>query len=152
MMQRYVEDPSIDIPFIFDIDGRTLELETPNLNGERLLDLVNNDVAFNNLDDDDTATTPNPVLRSATRGSSSSRSVHTYVWTEVRREVHVRTEVYRFVEEEVCTQSVDKEDVPEIGVLEKNNVNGSVSVQVGGLDHQSTEGVSHYLILIVKLE
>ncbi|GKE03491.1 phospholipase-like protein, partial [Tanacetum coccineum] len=278
--QRYVEDPSIDIPFIFDIDGRTLELgrqdfclitgfrfgkisldpkekdrsqfrervfpETPNLNGQLLLDLVKNDVAFNNLDDDDVVrvclllaldyvfmgqeikhvllkpivnlvdnlsewdkfpwgeymwrefhkrvynvvakhreyhlkmlgnnpryvanyalygfvfplkiwgletfsnsihwwrkdenaiprgvawsnglnleyftkvTTPNPVLRSATRGSSSSRSFHTCVRTEVRREVHVRTEVHSFVEEEVCTQSVDKEDVPEIVVLEKN--------------------------------
>ncbi|GKB86559.1 hypothetical protein Tco_0958831 [Tanacetum coccineum] len=85
--QRYVEDPSIDIPFIFDIDRRTLELgrqdfclitgfrfgkisldpkekdrsqfrervfpETPNLNGQLLLDLVKNDVAFNNLDDGD---------------------------------------------------------------------------------------------------
>ncbi|GJT27799.1 ulp1 protease family, C-terminal catalytic domain-containing protein [Tanacetum coccineum] len=60
--------------------------------------------------------TPNP----ATRGSISSRSVHTCVGIEVRREVHVRTEVHSFVEEEVCTQSVDKEDVPEIVVLEKN--------------------------------
>nr|GEX67140.1 phospholipase-like protein [Tanacetum cinerariifolium] len=65
-------------------------------------------------------TTPNPVLRSTTRGSSSSRSVHTCVRTEVHREVHVRTEVHSFVEEEVCTQSVDKDDVPKIGVLEKN--------------------------------
>nr|GEU93114.1 hypothetical protein [Tanacetum cinerariifolium] len=61
-------------------------------------------------------TTPNP----ATRGSSSSRSVHTCVRKEVRREVHVHTEVHSFVEEEVCTQSVDKDDVPEIVVLEKN--------------------------------
>nr|GEX05782.1 phospholipase-like protein [Tanacetum cinerariifolium] len=85
--QRYVEDPTINIPFIFDNDGRTLELgrqdfclttgfrfdkisldpkdkdrsqfrervfpETPNLNSQLLLDLVKNDVAFNNLDDDD---------------------------------------------------------------------------------------------------
>ncbi|GJX30342.1 ribonuclease H-like domain-containing protein [Tanacetum coccineum] len=311
MMQRYVEDPSIDIPFIFDIDGRTLELgrqdfclitgfrfgkisldpkekdrsqfrervfpETPNLNGQLLLDLVKNDVAFNNLDDDDDVrvclllaldyvfmgqeikhvllkpivnlvdnlsewdkfpwgeymwrefhkrvynvvakhreyhlkmlgnnprcvanyalygfvfplniwgletfsnsiywwrkdenviprevawsnglkfeksnyemmlyspnasfqkltptsiemnepwlksileffikvTTPNPV----TRGSSSSRSVHTCVQKEVRHEVHVRTKFHSIVQEEVCTQSVDKEDVPEIVVLEKN--------------------------------
>ncbi|GJV26758.1 hypothetical protein Tco_1383206 [Tanacetum coccineum] len=202
--QRYVEDPSIDIPFIFDIDGRTLELETPNLNGQLLLDLVKNDVAFNNLDDDDVVrvclllaldyvfmgqeikhvllkpivnlvdnlsewnklpwgeymwrefrkrvynvvtkhmeyhlkmlgnnpryaanyalywfvfplkvTTPNP----ATRGSSSSRSVHTCVRKEVGSEVHVRTEVHSFVEEEVCTKSVDKEDVPDIVILEKN--------------------------------
>ncbi|GKB18666.1 hypothetical protein Tco_0852589 [Tanacetum coccineum] len=275
--QRYVEDPSIDIPFIFDIDRRTLELETPDLNRQLLLNLVKNDVAFNNLNDDDVVhvclllaiyyvfmgqeikhvllkpivnlvdnlsewdkfpwgeymwrefhkkvynivanhreyhlkmlgnnpryvanyalywfffllkiwgletfsnsiywwrkdensiprgvawsnglkfeksnyemmfyspnasfqkltptsiemnepwlksslefftkvTMPNP----ATRGSSSSRSVHTCVRKEVRREVHVRTEVHSFVEEEVCTQSVDKEDVPEIVVLEKN--------------------------------
>nr|GFA16987.1 hypothetical protein [Tanacetum cinerariifolium] len=43
----------------------------------------------------------------------------------IRREVHVRTEVHSFFEEEVCTQSVDKDDVdkddvPEIVVLEKN--------------------------------
>ncbi|GJY92074.1 phospholipase-like protein [Tanacetum coccineum] len=65
-------------------------------------------------------TKPNLVLRSATRGSSSSCSFHTCVRTEVRREVHVRTEVHSFVEEEVCTQSVDKGYVPEIVVLEKN--------------------------------
>ncbi|GKB56800.1 hypothetical protein Tco_0912986, partial [Tanacetum coccineum] len=34
--------------------------------------------------------------------------------------VHVRTEVHSFVEEEVCTKSVDKEDVPDIVILEKN--------------------------------
>ncbi|GKB69903.1 ribonuclease H-like domain-containing protein [Tanacetum coccineum] len=85
--QRYVEDLSIGILFIFNIDGRTIELgrqafclitgfrfgrisldlkekdhskfnarvfpETPNLNGDHLLELVKNDVAFNNLDDDD---------------------------------------------------------------------------------------------------
>nr|GEX39841.1 ulp1 protease family, C-terminal catalytic domain-containing protein [Tanacetum cinerariifolium] len=81
--------------------------ETPNLNGQLLLDLVKNDVAFNNLDDDDAihVTTPIP----ATRGSSSSRSVHTCVRKEVHRE----------------------------------NGNGSVSVQVGGLDHQSTEKANH---------
>ncbi|GKA45353.1 hypothetical protein Tco_0738149 [Tanacetum coccineum] len=336
MMQRYVEDPSIDIPFIFDIDGRTLELgrqdfclitgfrfgkisldpkekdrsqfrervfpETPNLNGQLLLDLVKNDVAFlfgrwmmmsclfapsldmflwechlkmlgnnpryvanyalygfvfplkgletfsnfihwwrkdenvipcgvalsnglkfeksnyemmfyspnasfqkltptsikmnepwlkSSLEFFTKVTTPNL----ATRGSSSSRSVHTCVRKEVRREVHVRTRFHSFVEEEVCTQSVDKEDVPEIIVLEKNvkeqqmqiadmqrrllsleditkrlnngpskvdhNVDNNVDhivgdrfvldkifkeqqlVQVGGLDHQSTEVANH---------
>nr|GEX84155.1 phospholipase-like protein [Tanacetum cinerariifolium] len=66
-------------------------------------------------------TTPSP----ATRGGSSSRNVHTCVLKEIRREVHVRTEVHSFFEEEVCTQSVDKDDVdkddvPEIVVLEKN--------------------------------
>nr|GEY33492.1 phospholipase-like protein [Tanacetum cinerariifolium] len=80
-------------------------------------------------------TTPNPVLRSATRGSSSSRSVHTCVRTEVHREVHVRTEVHSFVKEEVYTQSVDKEDVPEIveGVSQVTSVNKANSVS-GGVD------------------
>ncbi|GKA21965.1 hypothetical protein Tco_0707927 [Tanacetum coccineum] len=241
MMQRYVEDPSIDIPFIFDIDGRTLEL-----------DLVKNDVAFNNLDDDDVVrvclllaldyvfmgqeikhvllkpivnlvdilsewdkflwgeymwrefhkrvynvvakhreyhlkmlgnnpryvanyalygfvfplkiwgletfsnsihwwrkdenaiprgvTTPNP----ATRGSSSSRSVHTCVRKEVRREVHVRTEVHSFVEEEVCTQSVDKEDVPDIVVLEKNIKEQQMQIaDMQRLDHNVDNNVDH---------
>ncbi|GKB03739.1 phospholipase-like protein, partial [Tanacetum coccineum] len=294
MMQRYVEDPSIDIPFIFDIDGHTLELgrqdfclitgfrfgkisldpkekdrskfcvsvflETPNLNGDRLLDLIKNDVAFNNLDDDDDVVrvclllaldyvfmgqeskhvllkpivnlvddlsewykfpwgeymlrefhkrvynvvakhrkyhlkmlgnNPRYVANYALYGfvfplkiwglETFSNSIHWWrkdenaiprevAWSnglkleksnyemlfyspnaKVRREVHVRTEVHSFVEEEVCTQSVDKEDVPEIVVLKKNvkeqqmhiNGNGSVSVQVGGLDHQSMEGASH---------
>ncbi|GKA80965.1 phospholipase-like protein, partial [Tanacetum coccineum] len=353
MMQRYVEDPSIDIPFIFDINGRTLELgrqdfclitrfrfgkislhpkekdrsqfrervfpETPNLNGQLLLDLVKNDVAFNNLDDDVVrvclllaldytfmgqeikhvllkpivnlvdnlsewdkfpwgeymwrefhkrvynvvakhreyhlkmlGNNPIYVANYALYGfvfslkglETFSNSIHwgrkdenviprgvawsnglkfeksnykmmfyspnasfqklaptsiemnePWLKSKVHREVHVRTEVHSFVEEEVCTQSVDKEDMPEIFVLEKNvkeqqmqivdmqrrllsldditkqlkngpskvdhnvdnnvdhkvdhivrdrvNGNGSVSVQVGGVDHQSTEGASH---------
>ncbi|GJY21450.1 hypothetical protein Tco_0394016 [Tanacetum coccineum] len=53
-----------------------------------------------------------PVLRSVTRGSSNSKSVHTRVQTEVRHEVHVCTEVSRVVDkEEVHVQAVDKEDV-----------------------------------------
>ncbi|GKB95660.1 hypothetical protein Tco_0981797 [Tanacetum coccineum] len=53
-----------------------------------------------------------PVLRSATRGSSNSKSVHTHVRTEVRHEVHVCTEVSRVVDkEEVHVLAVDKEDV-----------------------------------------
>nr|GEZ70518.1 hypothetical protein [Tanacetum cinerariifolium] len=52
------------------------------------------------------------VLRSATKGSSNSKSVHTRVRIEVRHEVHVRTEVSRVVnKEEVHVRAVDKEDV-----------------------------------------
>ncbi|GJT70035.1 hypothetical protein Tco_1029321 [Tanacetum coccineum] len=59
-----------------------------------------------------------PVLRSFTRGSSNSKSVHTRVRTEVRHEVHVRIEVRRFVDkEEVHTQAVDQEDFLERAVL-----------------------------------
>nr|GEV57211.1 ulp1 protease family, C-terminal catalytic domain-containing protein [Tanacetum cinerariifolium] len=196
-LQRYVEDPCIDIPFIFDINGRTLELEgrykdrskfrergfleNPNLNGERLLDLVKNDVAFNNLDDDDVVhvclllaldyiltptsiemnepwlkssleyftkvTTPNPVLRSDTKGSSSSRSVHTCVRTEVRREIALylikfsKNDNYRFW---ICN-----DDYFHLSTLQKHKTMGYlnliiiVSVKVGGLDHQSMERVSH---------
>ncbi|GKE18020.1 hypothetical protein Tco_1425597 [Tanacetum coccineum] len=36
-----------------------------------------------------------PVLRSATKGSSKGKSVHTRVRTETRHEVHVHTEVSR---------------------------------------------------------
>nr|GEW10725.1 hypothetical protein [Tanacetum cinerariifolium] len=51
-------------------------------------------------------------------GSSNSKSVHTRVRTEVRHEVHVITEVRRFVDkEEVRTQAVDQEDLLERVVL-----------------------------------
>nr|GEV86668.1 phospholipase-like protein [Tanacetum cinerariifolium] len=61
-----------------------------NLKGEHLLKLLKEDVKFNQLDDEDVV-----LLRSSTRGSSNSKSVHTRVRTEVRHEVHVRTEVCR---------------------------------------------------------
>ncbi|GJR57254.1 putative reverse transcriptase domain-containing protein [Tanacetum coccineum] len=60
-------------------------------------------------------------------GSSNSKSVNTRVRTEVRHEVHVRTEVRSFVHKE-------------------ENGNQYDNVPVGGLDHQSMEGVSHYTI------
>ncbi|GJT64349.1 hypothetical protein Tco_1015829 [Tanacetum coccineum] len=114
MMQRYVEDPSIDIPFIFDIDGRTLELGRQDfclITGFSFQKLTPTSIKMNepwlksSLEFFTKVTTANL----ATRGSSSSRSVHTCVRKEVRRE----------------------------------NGNGSISVQVGGLYHQSTEGASH---------
>nr|GEU65789.1 phospholipase-like protein [Tanacetum cinerariifolium] len=164
MMLRLLCNPSPNQPFIFYIDGRTLEFgredlclitgfrfgkvnldpkeedhsefrkrvfpKIGNLKGEHLLALVNKDVKFNKLDDEDDVrnstfnkltpsaiemnelwwrsnldffkrVTPSiPVLISATRGSSNSTSVHTCVRTKVRHEVHVRTEVSRVVDKE----------------------------------------------------
>nr|GEV19869.1 phospholipase-like protein [Tanacetum cinerariifolium] len=230
--QRYVEDPTIDIPFIFDIDRRTLELgrqdfclitgfrfgkisldpkekyrsqfrecvfsETPNSNGPLLLDLVNNDVEFNNLDDDDVVHVylllaldyvfmgqeiKHLLLKAIVNladnlsewdkfpwGEYMWREFHKRVYNVVakHREYHLKMLgtnpryvanyalygfvfplklqgvvvvpvvfilVFRkrfvmrymfvprfiaFVGKEVCTKSVDKDDVPEIVVLEKN--------------------------------
>ncbi|GJT55816.1 ulp1 protease family, C-terminal catalytic domain-containing protein [Tanacetum coccineum] len=103
-----------------------------------------------------------PVLRSSTRGSSNSKSVHTCVRTEVRHKVHVPTEVRSFVnKEEVRTQAVNQEDLLERVVLPQtvkdqqqmivdlqrrllSNCNDvSDNFPVDGLDHQSMEGVSH---------
>ncbi|GKC27982.1 phospholipase-like protein [Tanacetum coccineum] len=76
------------------------------------------------------------------KGISNSKSVHTRVRKEVRQEVHVRTEVRRFVDkEEVLHRVVDEEDVKERVILAKTNNNHSHNVPVGGLDHQSMEGV-----------
>nr|GEX96962.1 hypothetical protein [Tanacetum cinerariifolium] len=165
-------------PFIFDIDGRTLEygredfclitgfqfgevnldpdkedhsefrmrvfLKTENLKGEHLLELVNKDVKYAKLDDEDVVqnstvnkvipsaiemnelwwrssldyfkkvTRSIPVLRSATKGSSIGKSVHTRVRIEVRHEVHVRTEVFRVhSKEEVHVLAVEKKDIQE---------------------------------------
>nr|GEY32548.1 hypothetical protein [Tanacetum cinerariifolium] len=56
--------------------------------------------------------------KSSTRGSSNSKSVNTRVRTEVRHELHVRTEVCSFVhKEEVRTEAVDQEDLLERAVL-----------------------------------
>ncbi|GJS18395.1 putative reverse transcriptase domain, ribonuclease H-like domain protein [Tanacetum coccineum] len=84
-----------------------------------------------------------PVLRLATKGISNSWSVHTRVRTKVRHEVHVRTEVHRFVDkEEVRTRAVDAEEnkYPYLNFL--HNGNGSENVPIGGVDHQSMKGVS----------
>ncbi|GJU77459.1 hypothetical protein Tco_1274529 [Tanacetum coccineum] len=55
-----------------------------------------------------------PVLRSATKGSSKGKSFHTRVRTEVRHEVHVRTEVSRVhSKEEVHVPAVEKKDIQE---------------------------------------
>ncbi|GKB11250.1 phospholipase-like protein [Tanacetum coccineum] len=171
-----------------------------NLKGEHLLTLVKKDVEFNQLDDEDVVrvclllaldfvfmgqelrhvTPSTPVLRSSTRGSSNSKSVHTRVRTEVCHVVHVRTEVRSFVhKEEVRTQAVDQEDLLERAILEQTvknqqqmivdlqrrllsveqvtkklrigpsdvdhldkNGNQYDNVPVGGLDHQSNNGVS----------
>ena len=62
-----------------------------------------------------------PVLRSATKGSSKGKSFHTCVRTEVRHEVHVRTEVSRVhSKEEVHILAVGKEDIQESDELLKN--------------------------------
>ncbi|GJW30415.1 phospholipase-like protein [Tanacetum coccineum] len=135
-----------------------------NLKGEHLLELVNKDVKFAKLNDEDNVrvcsllaldfvfmgheffysenSTVNklipstiemnelwwrssldyfkkvthsiPVLRSATKGSSKGKSFHTRVRTEVRHEVHVRTEVSRVhSKEEVHVPSVEKKDIQE---------------------------------------
>ncbi|GJW57148.1 ulp1 protease family, C-terminal catalytic domain-containing protein [Tanacetum coccineum] len=61
-----------------------------------------------------------PVLRSATKGSSKGKSFHTRVRTEVRHEVHVRTEVSRVhSKEEVHVPAVEIKDIQERGELLK---------------------------------
>ncbi|GKB63460.1 hypothetical protein Tco_0919646 [Tanacetum coccineum] len=55
-----------------------------------------------------------PDLRSATQGSSKGKSFHTRVRTEVRHEVHVRTEVSKVhSKEEVHFPTVEKKDIQE---------------------------------------
>nr|GEX75283.1 pyridoxine 5'-phosphate synthase [Tanacetum cinerariifolium] len=70
---------------------------------------------------------------------------------EVHHEVHVRTKVHRYVEEEeVRPRAFNEEDVRPRVALEqivkeqeqKINGNGFENVPVGGLDHRSMEGVS----------
>nr|GEV93877.1 phospholipase-like protein [Tanacetum cinerariifolium] len=54
------------------------------------------------------------VLRSATKGSSKGKSIHTCVRTEVRHEVHVRTEVSRVhFKEDVHVPAVENKDIQE---------------------------------------
>ncbi|GJS03836.1 phospholipase-like protein [Tanacetum coccineum] len=222
-------------PFIFDIDGRTLEYgredfclitgfqfgkvnldpdeedhsefrmrvfpKIENLKGEHLLELVNKDVKFAKLDDEDVVrvclllaldfvfmgheffysenSTVNklipstiemnelwwrssldyfkkvthsiPVLRSATKGSSKGKSFHTRVRTEVRHEVHVRTEVSRVHSKEemiiglqVRLNSVEEKLKPgpsDVDHLDKTN-NLSKNAPDCGLDQQSMGGVN----------
>ncbi|GJZ73814.1 hypothetical protein Tco_0637960 [Tanacetum coccineum] len=191
--------------------------ENANLNGLKSIELVMNDVKFNQLDDEDVVRVclllaldyvfmgqelrhENPSgkvgKKSQIRGQLcvvwfcfSIEAFHKLtpsaiemneLWIEVRQEVHVRTEVRRFVDkEEVRTRVVDEEDVQERAVLAKTvkeqeqmtvdlqrrlysveqitkqlhtgpsdvdlldkNGNHSYNVPVGGLDHQSMEGVS----------
>ncbi|GJY67596.1 hypothetical protein Tco_0469834 [Tanacetum coccineum] len=155
-----------------------------NLKGEHLFELIKKDVEFNQLDDEDVIwgleTFSNSiywwrkdenviprgvawsnglkfeksVIRLARRGSCNSKSVHTRVQTEVRHEVHVRTEVHRFVnkEQEIndmqrCLLSLEQLTKQlnirqsDVDHLDKNG-NGFENVVVGGLDHQSMKGVS----------
>nr|GFA38419.1 hypothetical protein [Tanacetum cinerariifolium] len=70
-------------------------LKIENLKGEHLLELVNKDVKSVKLDDEDVV-----LLRLATKGCSKGKSFHTPVRTEVRHEVHVRTEVTRVYSKE----------------------------------------------------
>nr|GEW81136.1 hypothetical protein [Tanacetum cinerariifolium] len=54
------------------------------------------------------------VLRSATKGSSKGKSVHTYFRTEVRHEVHVHTEVSKVhSKEELHVPAIEKKDIQE---------------------------------------
>ncbi|GJT71798.1 hypothetical protein Tco_1031084 [Tanacetum coccineum] len=54
-----------------------------------------------------------PVLRSATKSSSKGKSFHTRVWTEVRHEVHVRSEVsMMIIDLQLCLNSVEEKLKP----------------------------------------
>nr|GEV87153.1 phospholipase-like protein [Tanacetum cinerariifolium] len=168
-VDRLVRNPSPHQPFIFDIDGRSLEFgredfclitgfrfgkvsldpkeedhfefckrvfpKNANLKGEHLLELVKNDVEFNQLDDEDVVRVcllliwgletfsnlihwwrkyenVSPVVFHGVMGQSLKNQVH--------QEVHVRTEVRRFVDKQkVRTRVVDEEDVQERVVLAK---------------------------------
>ncbi|GKD71042.1 ulp1 protease family, C-terminal catalytic domain-containing protein [Tanacetum coccineum] len=96
------------------------------------------------------------VLRSATRGSGNSQSVHTRVRTEVRYEVHVRTEVHSQEQkiddmqrpllslEQITKQlNTRQSDVDHnVDHLDKNWNDVSENFPVDCLDHQSVAGVS----------
>nr|GEZ17911.1 phospholipase-like protein [Tanacetum cinerariifolium] len=152
-----------------------------NLKGEHLLELVKKDVKFAKLDDGEVVqnstvnklipsaiemnelwwrssldyfkkvTRSIPVLRSATKGSSKGKSVHTRVRTEVCHEVHVRIEVSRVHSKEemildlqLCLNSVEEKLKPgpsDVDHLDKTD-NLSKNAPDCGLDHQSMGGVS----------
>ncbi|GJS55662.1 hypothetical protein Tco_0629024 [Tanacetum coccineum] len=197
MMLRYVDNPSTNLPLMFDIDGRTLEfgrgdfclitgfrfgkvfldpkekdnvefhhrvfLMIANLNGKHLLDLVKKDLEFDELDDDNVVYVY--LLLALDYVFMGQELTH----TEVRHEVHVRTEVHRFVDEEekvvdmqrcllslnqiMNTQNTGPSDVDHNVVMEGVNHSKSVdhldmNVLVGGLDHQSMEGVSQCMNVV----
>ncbi|GJX72257.1 phospholipase-like protein [Tanacetum coccineum] len=81
-----------------------------------------------------------PVLRSATKGSSKGKSFHTRVWTEVRHEVHVRTEVSRVHSKEELRKKL-KPGPSDVDHLDKTG-NLSKNAPDCGLDQQSMGGVS----------
>nr|GEY74941.1 hypothetical protein [Tanacetum cinerariifolium] len=114
-------------PFIFDIDGRTLEF------GMEDFCLISG-FCFGKVEIDPKEEDHSEfLLRSATRDIINSKSVHTHVRTEVRHEVRVYNEVSIVVDkEEVHVRAVDKEDTS----------NRSKNVPVCGLDQQSMEGAS----------
>ncbi|GKD61300.1 hypothetical protein Tco_1298809, partial [Tanacetum coccineum] len=93
-----------------------------------------------------------PVLRSSTRGSSNSKSVDTRVRTEVFHEVHVCTETVKDQQQMIVdlqrrlllVEHVTKKlrtGPSDVDHLDKNG-NQYDNVPVGGLDHQSMDGVS----------
>nr|GEX36559.1 phospholipase-like protein [Tanacetum cinerariifolium] len=169
--QRFISKPSTNQPFIFDIDGRTLEYgredfclitgfwfgkvnldsdkedhsefrmrvfpKIENLKGEHLLELVNKDVKFVKLNDEDDIR----VCLLLAKG----KSFHTRVRIEVRHEVHVRTEVSRvpskeemIIDLQLRLNSVDEKLKPgpsDVDHLDKNAPDC-------GLDQQSMGGVS----------
>nr|GEU68947.1 ulp1 protease family, C-terminal catalytic domain-containing protein [Tanacetum cinerariifolium] len=196
---RVLHTAPLDVtPFIFDIDGRTLEYGTEDfclitgfrfgkvnldpdeedhskfrmrifpkiekLKGEHLLELVNKDVKFTKLDDEDVV-----LLRSATKGSSKGKSVHTRVRTEVRHEMILDLQLrLNSVEEKLKpgpsdVDHLDKTDnlsknAPDCGLNQqsmggvsqcmnvddpyKNCNDVSNNFHADGLDHKSVEGVS----------
>nr|GFB65172.1 hypothetical protein [Tanacetum cinerariifolium] len=89
-------------------------------------------------------------LRSSTKGSSNSKSVHTRVRTEVRHEVHVRTKVRSFVDKEengnqydnVPIGGLDHQSMDDVSKCMNNCNDVSDNFHVDGLDHQSMEGES----------
>nr|GEU39404.1 ulp1 protease family, C-terminal catalytic domain-containing protein [Tanacetum cinerariifolium] len=132
-------------------------LKIKNLKGEHLLELVNKDVKFSKLDDEDDIwgleTFSNlihwwrkdknvipRVLRSATKGSSKGKTVHTCVHTEVCHEVHSKEEMIidlqlrlNSVEEKLKPGTSDVDHLDKTDILSKNALDC-------GLDQQSVGG------------
>nr|GEW12791.1 hypothetical protein [Tanacetum cinerariifolium] len=131
-------------PFIFDIDGRSLEFGREDfylITGFRFGKIWGLETFFNSIHwwrkDENVI----PVVFHGVIGQSLKKQ------TEVRQEVRVRTEVRRLVDkEEVLHRVVDEEDVKKRVVLAKTikeQESHSHNVPVSSLDHQSMEGVSH---------
>nr|GEW77311.1 phospholipase-like protein [Tanacetum cinerariifolium] len=159
-MLRFISKPSINQPFIFDIDGRTLEYgredfclitsfrfskvnldpdeedhsefhmrvfsKIKNLKGEHLLELVNKDVKFAKLDDEDATEVCHDV----------------YVHTEVSK-VHSKEEEM-IIDLQVRLNSVEEKLKPGPSDVDHLDKTGDLSKNAHdcGLDRQSMRGVS----------